>query len=108
VELIVNHHSDSARVELYDNGLVDHDRVSLFLGDSLILRNYELLATVHTFTLHLDHPLREQILSLFAENLGDIPPNTALMVIYIDDQRVEVRLSADLITNAKVVFRRLP
>lgn len=108
VEMIVNHHSDSARVELYDNGLVDHDRVSLFLGDSLILRNYELLATVHAFTLHLDHPLREQVLSLFAENLGDIPPNTALMVIYIDDQRVEVRLSADLITNARVVFRRLP
>lgn len=108
VEMIVNHHSDTARVELYDNGIVDHDRVSLYLGDSLILRNYELLATVHAFTLHLDHPLHEQILSLYAENLGEIPPNTALMVIYIDDQRVEVRLSADLITNAKVVFRQLP
>lgn len=108
VELIINHHADTARLELYDNGIVDGDRISLFLGDSLILKNYELLETVHTLTLRLNPSLGQQILSLYAENEGEIPPNTALMIMYIDDQRYEIRLSSDMRTNARVVFKRLP
>jgi hypothetical protein len=49
----------------------------------------------------------ENILALYAENEGDIPPNTALMVIYVDDKRFEVRLSSDMKTNAKVVFKSI-
>ncbi|TDW99994.1 hypothetical protein [Dinghuibacter silviterrae] len=107
LELTVKHKADTARLELYDNGIVDGDRISLFLGDSLILKNYELLADAHVLTLHLDPSLGQQVLSLYAENLGEIPPNTALMIVYIDDQRYEVRLSSDMTTNARVVFQRV-
>jgi hypothetical protein len=107
-ELIINHHADSARLEFYDDGIVDHDRISLFLGDSLVLKNYELLATAKTLSIYLRPGLKDHVLSLYAENEGDIPPNTALMVIYIDDQRYEVRLSSDMRTNARVMFKKLP
>ena len=106
-ELIVTHHSDSARLEILDNAIVDHDRVSLFLGDSLVLKNYELLKDPRYLTIYLNRSLRQQILSLYAENEGDIPPNTALMIIYIDDQRYEIRLSSDMQTNARVIFKRI-
>ena len=106
VEMTIPHHGDTAHVELYDDAIVDGDRVSLFMGDSLILKNYELLAQAKK----LDVPLssHDQTLYLYAENLGDIPPNTALMIIYVDDQRYEVRLSSDLRTNALVKFTKLP
>ena len=108
LELIVPHHGDTARLEFYDNGIIDHDRISLFLGDSLILKNYELLAEPRIMHLDLNKARPENVLSLFAENEGDIPPNTALMVIYVDDQRYEVRLSSDMRTNARVVFKKIP
>jgi hypothetical protein len=107
LELTVSHKADTARLELYDNGIIDGDRISLFLGDSLILKNYELSADAHVLTLHLNPSKGEQVLSLYAENLGAIPPNTALMIMYIDDQRYEVRLSSDMKTNARVVFQRV-
>ena len=107
LEMTIPHHSDTARLELYDDGIVDGDRVSLFMGDSLILKNYELLADAKVMTLHFDRTVKQQMLSLYAENEGEIPPNTALLVIYVDDQRYEVRLSSDMLTNAKVMFRQL-
>jgi hypothetical protein len=47
---------------------------------------------------------RTNELILYADNLGDIPPNTALMVITDGSSRYEVRLSADLKNNASVRF----
>jgi hypothetical protein len=108
LELVVPHHADTARLEFYDNGIVDHDRISLFLGDSLVLKNYELLAEPRIMRIDLNKNKIENVLSLYAENEGDIPPNTALMVIYVDDQRYEVRLSSDMKTNARVIFKKLP
>jgi len=107
VEQIIPHRSDSIRLELYDDGIVDGDRISIFLGDSLILKNYELLAHAREVLVRLDPHHTNNVLSLYAENEGSIPPNTALMVIYVDDQRYDVRLSSDMETNARVVFQKI-
>ena len=40
-----------------------------------------------------------------AENLGDIPPNTALMVINYGRKRQEVFLTSDEKRNAKVIIQ---
>jgi hypothetical protein len=49
----------------------------------------------------------ENEIKLFAENLGEIPPNTALMIISSGERRIELNLSASLTNNAVVVFRKL-
>lgn len=49
-------------------------------------------------------PGKNNELLMFAENLGNIPPNTALMVITDGSKRYEVRLAADLKNNASVRF----
>jgi hypothetical protein len=103
-EMIIPHKGDTARLELYDDGIIDHDRISLFMDGNMILKNYELLGHAKVLQIKLGHGTQNNVLSLFAENEGDIPPNTALMVIYLDDKRYEVRLSSDMLTNAKVIF----
>ncbi len=103
-EMIIPHKGDTARLELYDDGIIDHDRISLFMDGNMILKNYELLGHAKVLQIKLGKGTQNNVLSLFAENEGDIPPNTALMVIYLDDKRFEVRLSSDMLTNAKVIF----
>ncbi|MGP2478125.1 hypothetical protein, partial [Listeria monocytogenes] len=43
-------------------------------------------------------------LIIVAENLGDIPPNTALMVVAAGKKRYEVFLSSTEERNAKVII----
>jgi hypothetical protein len=43
---------------------------------------------------------------MFAENLGRIPPNTALMIIHDGIQRHEIFLTSTLNSNGTVRIRR--
>jgi hypothetical protein len=45
---------------------------------------------------------------MVAQNLGSIPPNTALMMVQAGDQRYTVRLSSTEQKNAMVRFRYQP
>jgi hypothetical protein len=45
-------------------------------------------------------------LAMFAENLGRIPPNTALMVVYDGDTPQEVFLTSNLTQNGSVRIRQ--
>jgi type IV secretory pathway VirB9-like protein len=44
-------------------------------------------------------------LIMYAENLGSIPPNTALMIVTVGDKRYEVNISSTEQTNGAVRFR---
>ena len=46
-------------------------------------------------------------LSMFADNLGKFPPNTALMVVYDGHKRYELYLSASMKQNASVRLRKV-
>ena len=41
---------------------------------------------------------------MYAENLGEIPPNTALMVVTDGENRYEVRISSDLEKSGVIRF----
>src|SRR5579872_6758487 len=71
--------TDTVLVTLYDNGEIDGDSVSLFLNNELILQHYKLTAQPKLLLLPIDGGLPVNRLLLFAENLGRLPPNTALM-----------------------------
>ena len=45
-------------------------------------------------------------IAMFADNLGSIPPNTALMIVYDGKERHEVRISSTLKNNGTVRIRR--
>jgi hypothetical protein len=98
--------SDSVRLSFYDNGDIDGDSISVFVNNQLILSHQELAAKAFNIYLHLDSTREVNEIGMFAENLGSIPPNTALMVLTDGKNRYEVFLSSSLIENATIRLRR--
>ncbi|HAO46428.1 MAG TPA: N-acetylmuramoyl-L-alanine amidase [Ferruginibacter sp.] len=95
--------SNKIKVDLFDDGEIDNDIVSVYFNNALVVDKKSITAQAHSFTLSLA-PGKTNELVLVAENLGSIPPNTALMIITDGTSRHEVRLSADLKNNALVRF----
>jgi hypothetical protein len=95
--------NNKIEVDIYDDGEVDNDIVSLYFNKKLLVDKKSLSTNPHSITLTIE-PGKTNELLLFADNLGTIPPNTALMIITDGKTRHEVRLSADLKNNALVRF----
>jgi hypothetical protein len=98
--------SDSVRLSFYDNGEIDGDSISVFVNHQLVLSHLGLEAKAFNLFLRLDSTRELNEISMFAENLGRIPPNTALMVITDGKNRYEVFMSSSLTENATVQLRR--
>jgi hypothetical protein len=97
---------DSVRVSLYDNGEIDGDTVSVFLNGKPVMVHQGLTARAINLYLTLDNSKDVNEISLFAENLGKIPPNTALMVVTDGITRFEVFLSSSFTQNATVRIKK--
>jgi hypothetical protein len=98
--------ADSLQVDFYDNGEIDGDSISVFFNDQLMGANLRLSTRAIHLNLKLDTTREFNTLSMFANNLGSIPPNTALMMVYDGKKRYEIRLSSSLDKNAAVKIRR--
>jgi len=98
--------ADSIEVDFYDNGEVDGDSISVFFNDKLYGANLKLSTRSVHMTIGLDSTLEVNTLSMFANNLGSIPPNTALMLVYDGKKRYEVRLTSNFEKNAAVRIKR--
>ncbi|RYF12563.1 MAG: hypothetical protein EOO40_00955 [Deltaproteobacteria bacterium] len=92
-------------VKLYDNGEVDDDTVSIYLDNKLILAKKRLSASPIELTVKLSEDAPEHVLVMVAENMGRIPPNTSLMLVYDGDKRHEVQITSTEQKNAMVRFR---
>lgn len=99
-------HSATVRVELYDNGTIDNDSVSLFLNNREVLPASRLTHKAIRLTLTLDPNLEYNELSMFAENLGAIPPNTAALILYDGNIRHELILTSDFNKSATIRLKR--
>jgi len=100
--------STSFTVALYDNGEIDGDSISLFFNGKLLLSHKKLSEKPLKLTLDVDPNKSVNELIMYAENLGTIPPNTALMVVNDGDNRYEVRISSDLQKSGTIRFIHKP
>ena len=100
--------SDSIRLSFYDNGDIDGDSISVFLNKKPVLANQQLSARSLNVYVALDTLMAVNEISMFADNLGRIPPNTALMIISDGINRYELYLSSSLTQNGAVRLRRKP
>jgi len=96
--------TDSVRIDLFDNGEIDGDSVSLYLNNELVVAHVKLTAEAKTLIIPIDKSLPVNKLMLFAENLGRLPPNTALMEVTIHGKTYDLFLSTDFKRNASVEF----
>ena len=90
------------KIELYDNGEIDGDRISVYHNNELIVSNKTLTDKPISFTIKADEnsPMHEFV--MVAENLGSIPPNTALMIITAGGKRYELFVTSTEKKNAVV------
>ena len=95
-------------ISFYDNGEIDGDTITVFANNRLVVAKKRLTADAITISIDLDEQVPEQEIIMVAENLGTIPPNTALMIVQAGAQRYAVRLSSNEQKNAVVRFRYDP
>ena len=92
------------KVDLYDDGDIDGDIVSVYYNGKAVLSNKKLTDKPISLNLAADPDKTENELLIYAENEGDIPPNTALMIVTEGNTRTEVRIIADEKKNGVVLF----
>ncbi len=91
-------------IELYDNGEIDGDTVSIYHNNKLIISRAGLSEKPITFNIDVDGIHNHHELIMAAENLGSIPPNTSLMIVTTKDKRFEIFISSTEQKNAKLVI----
>lgn len=95
---------DHINLKLYDNGTVDDDSVSVFYNGRLMVNNMRLSEKPVEINIDLDTTVIYHEITLFANNLGSIPPNTALIIATAGGKRYELRSKASLEENAVLIF----
>jgi hypothetical protein len=92
------------RVDLYDNGEIDGDSISVFYDGKLIVARKRLSDKPITLFLPVTENTCRHELVMYADNLGSIPPNTALMIVTDGDKRHEIRVTSDLKKSGTINF----
>lgn len=95
-------------VDIFDNGTIDNDTISLYHNNKLAISNGRLTYTPLRLKIDCSNEQSRHELILVAENLGEIAPNTALMVITAGKKRYEIFLTSNEKRNAKVVIEYKP
>lgn len=93
--------SSEVHVSFYDNGIIDGDSITVYLENQEIVSKKGLSIEPIQVTLTLQ-PSREYQMVVFAENLGTISPNTALVVVTSGNKRYEILLSSNKEKNSSI------
>ena len=101
--IIVN--VNEVTLNIYDDGAIDHDTISVYLDNKQVISHAMLTDRPLILTLHLDESNDYHELVMVAENEGEIPPNTSLMIVKAGDKEYEVRITSTEQKNAVVTFK---
>jgi hypothetical protein len=97
--------TNEVELRIYDDGAIDHDTVSVFVDKKNVINHAMLTDRAITVKLHFDEDNNYHEVVMVADNEGDIPPNTSLMVVKAGDKEYEVRIVSTEQKNAIVVFK---
>ena len=102
---VIEVNAASIKVEIYDNGQIDGDVVSIFLNEKQLISSKMLTAQPIIIQIKLENNEDEYDLIMYAESLGSIPPNTAFMVVTTPTQRFEINISSNEQTSGAIRFK---
>lgn len=92
------------RLDFYDNAQIDGDIITVLLNNKPLVSNQTLSSKPISLEIKIDLVNTEQEVTMIAENLGDIPPNTALLIVTAGDKRYQLYLSSTDKKSALVRF----
>lgn len=102
----INVNSSTINLEFYDNGEIDYDSVSVYQNDKLILPKSMLSYDALKLSVQLNKNLEYTDITMFANNVGLIPPNTAVLILYDGKKRYEIQMSSDFEKSATIRLRK--
>ena len=97
---------DSIELRFYDNAEIDGDSISLFLNDKMIFEHIKLTGEAYSIKLAVKDLGDDNELTMVAENLGAIPPNTSYMLAIVNNQRYEATLTSTEQSSAVIRFKK--
>lgn len=92
------------KIDFYDNGQIDGDTISVYVNNNAVVSNSMLKTQPITISIKIDPLKKIQEVIMVGENLGSIPPNTALMIVTAGQKRYQLYLTSDEKKNAMVRF----
>ncbi len=92
------------RLDFYDNGEVDGDSISVLVNKNVVVSHQKLGIKPVTIYVTVDGARPFQLVEMIAENLGTIPPNTALLIITAGSKKYRLFLSSTQQKTASVQF----
>lgn len=102
-------HDEEIDISIFDNGEIDNDTISVYLDNQLVISRGRLTKSAISFKVKSSKTNSHHELVIVAENLGEIPPNTAMLVINPNKRdRTEIFLASNEQRNAKVVIDYVP
>jgi hypothetical protein len=108
IQQIVSVKDSVIKISLYDNAQIDGDTVSVFVNKKPVIIRQRISGKPLVFTIPFPNKGEAIELLLQAENLGEIPPNTGVMVVEADGKRYEIRVQSDFEKHAVVIFTFVP
>jgi CRISPR/Cas system CMR subunit Cmr4 (Cas7 group RAMP superfamily) len=104
----INTNSKNFSIELYDNGTIDNDSITVYDNKKMILDRMRLTYTPIRVDLEFNNDITEHEIIVVAHNLGIVPPNTALLVVKDKTTKEEFFINTNFQTNAKIIVRYSP
>jgi hypothetical protein len=92
-------------IDFYDNGEIDGDTISVYDNGLLRTSGKGLSTQAISLKLSFENNVTQHEIVMVAENLGSIPPNTALMIVQAGTERYNVRLTSTEKKNAMVIIK---
>ena len=93
------------RLDFYDNAQIDGDSITVLVDKQVVMTHQRLGSKPLTTFIKVDLNNTFHEIEMVAENLGEIPPNTSLMVVKAGDKQYEVRITSTEQKNAVVIFK---
>ncbi len=90
------------RLDFYDNATIDGDSITVKVNNQVVISHQRLTAKAITTYIHVDAQQPFHEVEMIAENLGSIPPNTAVLVITAGENIQRLSLSSAEAKSARV------
>lgn len=104
IQQIVSVKDSVIKISLYDNAENDGDTLSVFVNKKPFIVRQRISNKPIIFTIPFTNKTEAIELLFQAENLGEIPPNTGVMIVEVDGRRYEILVKSDFEKHAVVIF----
>lgn len=105
VQQVYEVEADTITLHIIDNNQIDNDTVTIFYDKQLVVKQHRLSHESFEFDIVIRGD-DQHLLVIYANNVGDIPPNTAAVYFIEDGIRREVAIRSDTSKNAGIIFKR--